>query len=79
MTLRQKEYAAAAVVIAGLVLVFLRGGSVPGLLAGLAVSLGGLALDRVWARCPACGRYLGRDRRDYCPSCGEKIDWDGKP
>lgn len=28
---------------------------------------------RFW-RCPHCGRRLGRDVKQYCTSCGEKLD-----
>lgn len=48
---------------------------------GFLIALAGLALDLWKRRCPHCGSYLFRLTPwigDYCPSCGEKIDWDKK-
>lgn len=43
---------------------------------GMALLLGGLALDAVWIRCPQCGRWLGWNTGAHCPACGTEICWD---
>ncbi len=46
---------------------------------GILVSL--VVGELVWWRCPHCGSYLNRvapPRDNFCPRCGEKIDWDEK-
>ena len=79
LTLRQKEYAAGAVLAGGeLLLMLLSGGHLPVLLAGFAAALAALWLHFIWWRCPACGRHMGRTKGACCPWCGEKIDWDTK-
>lgn len=30
-------------------------------------------IDIIFYRCPACGKYLGRVRVDYCRNCGKKL------
>lgn len=28
-----------------------------------------------WLYCPICGRDVLMDRFDYCPDCGQALDW----
>ena len=38
---------------------------------------GGSGICREYCACPKCGEAVGRgdDRANYCPECGQKIDW----
>ena len=38
---------------------------------------GGTSICRHYYSCPKCGEEVGRgdDRANYCPECGQKIDW----
>ena len=38
---------------------------------------GGAWICRDYYSCPKCGEEVGRgdDRANYCPECGQKIDW----
>ena len=31
--------------------------------------------DDGWLYCPICGRDVLMDRFDYCPDCGQALDW----
>ena len=31
--------------------------------------------DDGWLYCPICGRDVLMDRFDYCPHCGQALDW----
>ena len=31
--------------------------------------------DDGWLYCPICGRDVLLDRFDYCPDCGQALDW----
>lgn len=31
--------------------------------------------DDGWLYCPICGRDVLMDRFDYCPNCGQALDW----
>ena len=31
--------------------------------------------DDGWLYCPFCGRDVLMDRFDYCPDCGQALDW----
>ena len=31
--------------------------------------------DAGWLYCPICGRDVLMDRFDYCPHCGQALDW----
>ena len=31
--------------------------------------------DNGWLYCPICGRDVLMDRFDYCPDCGQALDW----
>ena len=39
---------------------------------------GGSGICREYCACPKCGEAVGRgdDRANYCPECGQKIDWE---
>ena len=41
---------------------------------GFVVVLSGLVLDFLYNKCPHCGKHMGRNRGDFCPNCGRKID-----
>lgn len=38
---------------------------------------GGAGICRDYCGCPKCGEEVGRgdDKANYCPECGQKIDW----
>ena len=38
---------------------------------------GGAWICRDYCGCPKCGEEVGRgdDKANYCPECGQKIDW----
>ena len=38
---------------------------------------GGIGICRDYCGCPKCGEEVGRgdDKANYCPYCGQKIDW----
>ena len=38
---------------------------------------GGSGICREYCACPKCGDAVGRgdDKANYCPECGQKIDW----
>lgn len=38
---------------------------------------GGSGICREYCACPKCGEAVGRgdDKANYCPECGQKIDW----
>ena len=76
LSLRQKEYVDAAILIAG-ILIMLAGHGIL-VLAGTLVTFGALALHIYWWRCHHCGQFLGRDKGEYCQHCGKKIDYDKK-
>ena len=79
MSLRQKSWAAAGVILVGIVVAIvgsISGGAAKG--AGFLLILAGLALDIVWLRCPRCGAWLGKYPGGHCESCGERINWNGK-
>lgn len=40
---------------------------------GVVILLVGLVIHLRYYRCPACGKFLGRDTVAYCPHCGSKI------
>lgn len=48
-------------------------------LPGLGVLLAGLLTYYLTARCPNCGRPLGRFPGRYCKGCGQRIDYFQKP
>ena len=39
---------------------------------------GGSGICREYCACPKCGEAVGRgdDKANYCPECGQKIDWE---
>ena len=39
---------------------------------------GGSGICREYCACPKCGEAVGRgdDKANYCPACGQKIDWE---
>ena len=39
---------------------------------------GGTSICRDYYSCPKCGEEVGRgdDKANYCPDCGQKIDWE---
>lgn len=84
MTLRRRIWLTYGLMIGGAVLL-LAGVSGGGarkapVVAGLIAQVLSIVMDTVWHRCPHCGASLGRTIcPDFCPSCGEEIDWDGKP
>ncbi len=46
---------------------------------GLGMMITALALQFKWWRCPCCHTYLDRlFNPNFCPHCGEKIDYDAK-
>ncbi len=48
------------------------------LLPAIGCAIAVIFLNQKWWRCPKCGKWLGRDRGEYCQHCGGKIDYDGK-
>lgn len=78
MTLRKRRRIAMIILLAGVVLALLGTdtGGVWLTIPGMALLLGGLALDAVWIRCPQCGRWLGWNTGAHCPACGTEICWD---
>ena len=40
---------------------------------GVVILLVGLVIHLRYYRCPACGKFLGRDAVAHCPHCGYKI------
>lgn len=42
---------------------------------GLIVAVLTLIFCLIFARCPYCGKYLGRGNEKYCTHCGKKIEW----
>ena len=40
---------------------------------GVVILLVGLVIHLRYYRCPACGKFLGRDAVAHCPHCGSKI------
>ena len=79
MTLRQRRQTALAIVFSGVVLTVwgTDTGGIWRMVLGMALLLGGLALDAVWVRCSQCGRWLGWNTGPHCPGCGTAIPWDG--
>ncbi len=46
---------------------------------GIALLFTSLILINIWWHCPHCHRGLGRvSYPNFCPHCGEKIDYDAK-
>ena len=39
---------------------------------------GGSGICREYCACPKCGEAVGRgdDKPNYCPECGQKLDWE---
>ena len=80
MSLKQKQYVVIALLGTGIILVTMASIKDWGLGEGIGflVLLFGFAADFVLLRCPHCGVWLGKYPGEYCKSCGEKIDWNGK-
>ncbi len=41
----------------------------------LLLCIGAIVLDLIFYRCPECRRYLGRRFVNFCPFCGEDLDY----
>lgn len=41
---------------------------------GLLLMIATGVFHAVLYRCPACGKYLGRDRGNFCRHCGARLD-----
>ena len=44
------------------------------LIAAIVMAFADLIFWILFGRCPACGKYLGRQSGEYCSHCGERIE-----
>ena len=76
LSLKQRETIAFMLMIAGLMISFMRGGHdmlIMGI--GAALTIISIVLYIVLVRCPYCGAWLGKmGSNNRCRKCGEKID-----
>ncbi|MCI8398315.1 MAG: hypothetical protein HFF90_02815 [Oscillibacter sp.] len=82
MSLRQKLQIADGTALFGMVLALLGAEADLGTavcIFGCAILFIGTFMIYRWKRCPSCKNFLGRDKPDFCPHCGSKIDYDAKP
>ena len=90
LSLRQKRRLSGGILIVGIVLlgvavlfidripkIPLWIGVVLMITAGL-LMITALVLSYRWWKCPCCGMLLGNPHPNFCPYCGEKIDYDAK-
>lgn len=84
LSLRQKNNIVAglwigAVVLFGIAFIFNNMVFMLPLWIGGGLLLASAVLNFKWWRCPHCKTFLGRTLSpDFCPYCGEKIDYDAK-
>jgi len=76
LSLKQRETIAFMLMIAGLMVSFMRGGNDMLMMGiGAALTILSIVLYVVMVRCPYCGTWLGKmGRNNCCRKCGEKID-----
>lgn len=41
---------------------------------GVLSAVGMIAINLIFWRCPKCGKWLGRDSKNFCTHCGAPLD-----
>ena len=76
LSVKQRESIAFLLMIAGLMISFMRGGNDMLMMGiGAALTFVSIVLYILLVRCPYCGAWLGKmGENNCCRKCGEKID-----
>ena len=82
MTLNQKQWLCAGIMLVGPLLFILAGcaqNAVQILTAlGCLCVMGGLLLQLKLIRCPYCDAWIGKGPGEFCKHCGKELPWDEK-
>lgn len=72
-TVKILQYSLLGIAVLCVALLSIKESSVLGVL-GILSAFGSLLVNLIFWRCPKCGKWLGRDSKNFCTHCGATLD-----